>query len=77
KIPAGASMTVPHSILSLNPRVQTHAAIHLTAAKKNEKKRWNRNPEKSCDGSPKLENNFDDIKHMTLSEHWALCEAFR
>uniref|UniRef100_A0A4W5REM9 Dihydropyrimidine dehydrogenase b n=1 Tax=Hucho hucho TaxID=62062 RepID=A0A4W5REM9_9TELE len=50
-------------ILSLKPRVQTHAAIHSTVAKKNEKKRWNRNPAKSCDGSScvKLENNFDDI----------------
>uniref|UniRef100_A0A8K9V1A5 Uncharacterized protein n=1 Tax=Oncorhynchus mykiss TaxID=8022 RepID=A0A8K9V1A5_ONCMY len=51
---------VINSILSLNPRGQTHAAIYSTAAKKNERKRWNRN---KC---VKLENNFDDIKHMTL-----------
>ncbi|CDQ85285.1 unnamed protein product [Oncorhynchus mykiss] len=39
------------SILSLNPRVQTHAAIHSTGAKKTERKHWKRNPEKSCDKS--------------------------
>uniref|UniRef100_A0A4W5JWA0 Dihydropyrimidine dehydrogenase [NADP(+)] n=1 Tax=Hucho hucho TaxID=62062 RepID=A0A4W5JWA0_9TELE len=65
------------SILSLNPRVQTHAAIHSTGAKKTERKHWKRNPEKSCDSCVKLENNFDDIKHTTLSERGALREAFR
>uniref|UniRef100_A0A674BPI0 Dihydropyrimidine dehydrogenase [NADP(+)] n=1 Tax=Salmo trutta TaxID=8032 RepID=A0A674BPI0_SALTR len=65
------------SILSLNPRVQTHAAIHSTGAKKAERKHWKRNPEKSCDSCVKLENNFDDIKHTTLSERGALREAFR
>uniref|UniRef100_A0A8C1XWY7 Dihydropyrimidine dehydrogenase [NADP(+)] n=1 Tax=Cyprinus carpio TaxID=7962 RepID=A0A8C1XWY7_CYPCA len=65
------------SILALNPRVKTHANLHSTASKKNEKKHWKRNPERSCDSCVNLENNFDDIKHMTLSERGALREALR
>uniref|UniRef100_A0A3B4UN27 Dihydropyrimidine dehydrogenase [NADP(+)] n=1 Tax=Seriola dumerili TaxID=41447 RepID=A0A3B4UN27_SERDU len=65
------------SILALNPRVKTHAQIMSTANKKEEKKHWKRNPERSCDSSVKLENNFDDIKHTTLSERGALREAMR
>ncbi|RVE62031.1 hypothetical protein OJAV_G00173250 [Oryzias javanicus] len=65
------------SILALNPRVKTHAQITSTAIKKKEKKHWKRNPEKSCDFCVKLENNFDDIKHTTLSERGALREAYR
>ncbi|CAM4593955.1 unnamed protein product [Leuciscus chuanchicus] len=37
------------SILALNPRVKTYANLHSTASKKNEKKHWKRNPERSCD----------------------------
>uniref|UniRef100_A0A8C1SHS8 Dihydropyrimidine dehydrogenase [NADP(+)] n=1 Tax=Cyprinus carpio TaxID=7962 RepID=A0A8C1SHS8_CYPCA len=65
------------SILALNPRVKTHANLHSTASKKNEKKHWKRNPERSCDSCVNLENNFDDIKHTTLSERGALREALR
>uniref|UniRef100_A0AAQ5Y387 Dihydropyrimidine dehydrogenase [NADP(+)] n=1 Tax=Amphiprion ocellaris TaxID=80972 RepID=A0AAQ5Y387_AMPOC len=65
------------SILSLNPRVKTHAQIVSTASKKKEKKHWKRNPERNCDSCVKLENNFDDIKHTTLSERGALREALR
>ncbi|KAM6948993.1 dihydropyrimidine dehydrogenase [NADP(+)] [Aplochiton taeniatus] len=65
------------SILSLNPRVKSHAEIFSTATKKKEKKHWKRNPEKSCDTCVQLENNFDDIKHTTLSERGALREAMR
>ncbi|XP_026061685.1 dihydropyrimidine dehydrogenase [NADP(+)]-like [Carassius auratus] len=65
------------SILSLNPRVKTHANLHSTASKKNERKRWKRNPERSCDSCVNLENNFDDIKHTILSERGALREALR
>ncbi|XP_030624218.1 dihydropyrimidine dehydrogenase [NADP(+)] isoform X2 [Chanos chanos] len=65
------------NILALNPRVKTHAVLHSTAAKKVEKKHWKRNPEKGCDSCVKLENNFDDIKHTTLSERGALREAVR
>ncbi|XP_075887436.1 dihydropyrimidine dehydrogenase [NADP(+)]-like isoform X2 [Nelusetta ayraudi] len=48
-----------------------------TANKKKEKKKWKRNAERGCDSCVKLENNFDDIKHTTLSERGALREAFR
>ncbi|NP_998058.1 dihydropyrimidine dehydrogenase [NADP(+)] [Danio rerio] len=65
------------SILALNPRVKSHANVHSTASKKNEKKHWKRNPERSCDSCVNLENNFDDIKHTTLSERGALREALR
>uniref|UniRef100_A0A8C1NMH7 Dihydropyrimidine dehydrogenase [NADP(+)] n=1 Tax=Cyprinus carpio TaxID=7962 RepID=A0A8C1NMH7_CYPCA len=70
-------LIMQHSILALNPRVKTHANLHSTASKKNEKKHWKRNPERSCDSCVNLENNFDDIKHMTLSERGALREALR
>uniref|UniRef100_A0A673GA49 Dihydropyrimidine dehydrogenase [NADP(+)] n=1 Tax=Sinocyclocheilus rhinocerous TaxID=307959 RepID=A0A673GA49_9TELE len=64
-------------ILALNPRVKTHANLHSTSSKKNEKKHWKRNPERSCDSCVNLDNNFDDIKHTTLSERGALREALR
>uniref|UniRef100_A0A671UTR8 Dihydropyrimidine dehydrogenase [NADP(+)] n=1 Tax=Sparus aurata TaxID=8175 RepID=A0A671UTR8_SPAAU len=65
------------NILALNPRVKTHAQIMSTANKKKEKKHWKRNPDRTCDSCVKLENNFDDIKHTTLSERGALREAMR
>ncbi|XP_008935826.1 PREDICTED: dihydropyrimidine dehydrogenase [NADP(+)]-like, partial [Merops nubicus] len=63
------------NILALNPRKQTHATLYSTAAKKQVKKQWKRNSDKSCSNCEKLENNFDDIKHTTLSERGALREA--
>uniref|UniRef100_A0A8C4UTS4 Dihydropyrimidine dehydrogenase [NADP(+)] n=1 Tax=Falco tinnunculus TaxID=100819 RepID=A0A8C4UTS4_FALTI len=65
------------NILALNPRKQTHATLYSTAAKKQVKKQWKRNSDKSCSNCEKLENNFDDIKHTTLSERGALREAMR
>ncbi|NXG65715.1 DPYD dehydrogenase, partial [Hemiprocne comata] len=65
------------NILALNPRKQMHATLHSTAAKKQVKKQWKRNSDKSCSNCEKLENNFDDIKHTTLSERGALREAMR
>uniref|UniRef100_H3CJ20 Dihydropyrimidine dehydrogenase [NADP(+)] n=1 Tax=Tetraodon nigroviridis TaxID=99883 RepID=H3CJ20_TETNG len=65
------------SILALNPRVKNHAQIMSTASKKKEKLYWKRNLDRSCDTCMKLENNFDDIKHTTLSERGALREALR
>ncbi|KAM6066496.1 dihydropyrimidine dehydrogenase [NADP(+)] isoform 2-T2 [Chlamydotis macqueenii] len=65
------------NILALNPRKQTCATLHSTAAKKQVKKQWKRNSDKSCSTCEKLENNFDDIKHTTLSERGALREAMR
>uniref|UniRef100_A0A8C9NFX5 Dihydropyrimidine dehydrogenase [NADP(+)] n=1 Tax=Serinus canaria TaxID=9135 RepID=A0A8C9NFX5_SERCA len=67
----------PQNILALNPRKQTHATLHSTAAKKLVKKQWKRNSDKNCSNCEKLENNFDDIKHTTLSERGALREAMR
>uniref|UniRef100_A0A3Q1IIH2 Dihydropyrimidine dehydrogenase [NADP(+)] n=1 Tax=Anabas testudineus TaxID=64144 RepID=A0A3Q1IIH2_ANATE len=65
------------NILALNPRVKTHAQLVSTANKKKEKKHWKRNPERNCNSCVKLENNFDDIKHTTVSERGALREALR
>uniref|UniRef100_A0A670YCN3 Dihydropyrimidine dehydrogenase [NADP(+)] n=1 Tax=Pseudonaja textilis TaxID=8673 RepID=A0A670YCN3_PSETE len=65
------------NILALNPRIQTHASLKSTAAKKVEKKHWKRNADKNCSNCEKLENNFDDIKHTTLGERGALREAMR
>ncbi|XP_059531703.1 dihydropyrimidine dehydrogenase [NADP(+)] isoform X2 [Myotis daubentonii] len=65
------------SILALNPRIQTHATLRSTSAKKLDKKHWKRNPDKNCFDCEKLENNFDDIKHTTLGERGALREAMR
>ncbi|XP_026529949.1 dihydropyrimidine dehydrogenase [NADP(+)] [Notechis scutatus] len=65
------------NILALNPRIQTHASLSSTAAKKVEKKHWKRNADKNCSNCEKLENNFDDIKHTTLGERGALREAMR
>nr|AAH80003.1 MGC81821 protein [Xenopus laevis] len=65
------------NILALNPRTPTHASLYSTTAKKQSKKLWKRNPDKSCSKCEKLENNFDDIKHTTLGERGALREAMR
>lgn len=65
------------SILALNPRIQTHATLRSTMAKKLDKKHWKRNTDKNCITCEKLENNFDDIKHTTLGERGALREAVR
>uniref|UniRef100_A0A8V1A411 Dihydropyrimidine dehydrogenase [NADP(+)] n=1 Tax=Gallus gallus TaxID=9031 RepID=A0A8V1A411_CHICK len=65
------------NLLSLNPRTQTYATLHSTVTKKQVKKHWKRNSDKSCSNCEKLENNFDDIKHTTLSERGALREAMR
>ncbi|KAA0719089.1 Dihydropyrimidine dehydrogenase [NADP(+)] [Triplophysa tibetana] len=72
-----SASTLSQNILALNPRVKTHADLHSTASKKKEKKHWKRNPERNCDSCLDLENNFDDIKHTTLSERGALREALR
>ncbi|XP_068095862.1 dihydropyrimidine dehydrogenase [NADP(+)] isoform X4 [Hyperolius riggenbachi] len=65
------------NVLTLNPKTIEYAALHSTAAKKQAKKLWKRNPDKSCSKCEKLENNFDDIKHTTLGERGALREAMR
>ncbi|ERE88905.1 dihydropyrimidine dehydrogenase [Cricetulus griseus] len=65
------------NILALHPRIQAHATLRSTVAKKLDKKHWKRNSDKNCFACEKLENNFDDIKHTTLGERGALREAMR
>ncbi|XP_078264409.1 dihydropyrimidine dehydrogenase [NADP(+)]-like isoform X2 [Rhinoraja longicauda] len=65
------------NLLSLNPRVKTCASLRSTAITKIDKSHWKRNTAKNCSSYEKLENNFDDIKHTTLSERGALREAMR
>ncbi|KAM9129937.1 dihydropyrimidine dehydrogenase [NADP(+)] isoform 1-T1 [Pangshura tecta] len=65
------------NLLGLNPRIQTHATLCSSAVKKQDKKHWKRNTDKSISNCETLENNFDDIKHTTLSERGALREAMR
>uniref|UniRef100_A0A8C4R5N1 Dihydropyrimidine dehydrogenase [NADP(+)] n=1 Tax=Eptatretus burgeri TaxID=7764 RepID=A0A8C4R5N1_EPTBU len=65
------------NLLQLNPRVKTHAVVRPTTETRLEKKHWKRNADKSCLGCTELKNNFDDVKHTTLSERGALREATR
>ncbi|XP_059839547.1 dihydropyrimidine dehydrogenase [NADP(+)]-like isoform X1 [Hypanus sabinus] len=65
------------NLLMLNPRVKTCASLRSTAKTKTDKAHWKRNIAKNCSSYEKLENNFDDIKHTTLSERGALREAMR
>ncbi|XP_045158402.2 dihydropyrimidine dehydrogenase [NADP(+)]-like [Mercenaria mercenaria] len=65
------------NILALNPRVTKHANLVSSARTKENKKHWKRNATKGCTSCPPLQNNFDDIKHTTLSERAALREAAR
>ncbi|XP_032884780.1 dihydropyrimidine dehydrogenase [NADP(+)] [Amblyraja radiata] len=65
------------NLLLLNPRVKTCASLRSTTTTKIDKSHWKRNPAKNCSSHEKLENNFDDIKHTTLSERGALREAMR
>ncbi|CAH6789112.1 Dpyd [Phodopus roborovskii] len=36
------------NILALNPRIQAHATLRSTVAKKLDKKHWKRNSDKNC-----------------------------
>ncbi|KJE90453.1 hypothetical protein CAOG_08545 [Capsaspora owczarzaki ATCC 30864] len=67
------------AILALNPRPLTSASLVSTSTTKKNRKYWKRNQTKDCEGcaTSNLENNFDDIKHTTLSERAALREASR
>ncbi|XP_014244997.1 dihydropyrimidine dehydrogenase [NADP(+)] [Cimex lectularius] len=64
------------NILSLNPKIQPTASLVPSIKTKQIKQHWKRNENKNC-STPCLENNFDDIKHTTLSERGALKEASR
>ncbi|XP_060605303.1 dihydropyrimidine dehydrogenase [NADP(+)]-like [Ruditapes philippinarum] len=65
------------NILALNPRVTKHAKLVPSARTKENKKHWKRNASRGCTSCPPLQNNFEDIKHTTLSERAALREAAR
>ncbi|KAK6179258.1 hypothetical protein SNE40_011661 [Patella caerulea] len=65
------------NILNLNPKVRHHAKLVPSAQTKQNKKHWKRNTDKSCSKCEPLTQNFDDIKHTTLSERAALKEAAR
>lgn len=65
------------SIMALNPRKKPNATLTTTSATKKARKHWRRNADKSCSTCKPLQNDFDDIKHTTLSERGALKEASR
>uniref|UniRef100_A0A0K8U849 Dihydropyrimidine dehydrogenase [NADP(+)] n=1 Tax=Bactrocera latifrons TaxID=174628 RepID=A0A0K8U849_BACLA len=78
----------PEGILSKDPpettkKLAQHACrkckccVVPTAETKTAKKHWKRNSERNPTGPSKLLNNFEDIKHTTLSERGALKEAAR
>ncbi|CAB3373612.1 Hypothetical predicted protein [Cloeon dipterum] len=64
-------------LLALNPKIAPFASVVPSSVTKQEKLKWKRNANKNCTACPSLENNFDDIKHTTLSERAALKEAAR
>lgn len=67
------------NLLTLNPTPRRCVNLRSTAATRKLKKHWKRNDSKDSDSVPVhvLANNFDDIKHTTLSERAALKEAAR
>ncbi|XP_038074925.1 dihydropyrimidine dehydrogenase [NADP(+)]-like [Patiria miniata] len=65
------------NLLALNPRVLKHASLVTTKTTKGSRKHWKRNGPQACATCGDLDNNFDDIKHTTLSERAALKEAAR
>ncbi|KAK6644995.1 hypothetical protein RUM43_001271 [Polyplax serrata] len=65
------------NILRLNPKIKAHATLLPSSVTKQYKFKWKRNDDKKCESCRPLKNNFDDIKHTTLSERGALREAAR
>ncbi|XP_076169553.1 dihydropyrimidine dehydrogenase su(r) isoform X2 [Ptiloglossa arizonensis] len=65
------------NIMNLNPKIQSFANLIPSACTKENKKKWKRNIYEKCNICPSLMNNFEDIKHTTLSERGALKEAAR
>lgn len=64
-------------LLALNPRVKTQCSVVPTKQTKENKKHWKRNADHTAVPCTTLANNFEDIKHTTLSERGALEEAAR
>ncbi|XP_034946599.1 dihydropyrimidine dehydrogenase [NADP(+)] [Chelonus insularis] len=73
----GVSQDLPdiENLLKINPKVRSHAALVPSVSTKKNKLHWKRNNSLKC--GPCLKNDFDDIKHTTLSERGALKEASR
>jgi len=74
-MPTRVSEVPDIEILSLNPKVRETAVVKPTQRTTEEKKHWKRN--EGCKSGCELKNNFDDIKHTTLTERGALYEAQR
>ncbi|XP_034489970.1 dihydropyrimidine dehydrogenase [NADP(+)] [Drosophila innubila] len=77
--PAMLSKDTPdiEDLLALNPRVKTQCSVVPTKQTKENKKHWKRNADHMAVPCTTLANNFEDIKHTTLSERGALEEAAR
>lgn len=65
------------NLLQLNPKTKSFATLVPSLVTKEVKQKWKRNIYEKCDSCISLKNNFDDIKHTTLSERGALREAAR
>jgi dihydropyrimidine dehydrogenase (NADP+) len=65
------------NVLALNPKISQYATVKSTVATQKARKHWKRNQAKGCSTCGSLENNFDDVKHTTMSERAALREAGR
>lgn len=72
-----SSAGIVENLLALNPKTKPHASLVSTSTTKSNRKFWKRNQEKGCSSCESLVNNFDDVKHTTLSERAALREAAR
>eukprot|EP01134_Creolimax_fragrantissima_P000723 CFRG0723T1 len=64
-------------LLALNPTVKSRANLVPTTVTKGARKYWKRNEQAGCGTCSDLTNNFDDVKHTTLSERGALRESLR
>ncbi|KAK2578695.1 hypothetical protein KPH14_011663 [Odynerus spinipes] len=65
------------NLLQLNPKTKEFASLVPSSVTKQVKQKWKRNIHDKCDSCVPRKNNFDDIKHTTLSERGALKEAAR
>ncbi|XP_011505580.1 PREDICTED: dihydropyrimidine dehydrogenase [NADP(+)] [Ceratosolen solmsi marchali] len=65
------------NLLSINPKLKSYTTVVPSTETKKNKQHWKRNIHSKCDTCIPLKNNFDDIKHTTLSERGALYEASR
>uniref|UniRef100_A0A0C9Q8R5 Dihydropyrimidine dehydrogenase [NADP(+)] n=1 Tax=Fopius arisanus TaxID=64838 RepID=A0A0C9Q8R5_9HYME len=64
------------NLLRLNPKVKHYTNLIPSVETKRNKHHWKRNIEEKCNTCT-LTNNFEDIKHTTLSERGALKESAR